>query len=67
MKTDTYTRIVLTVIAVCLVWIAIGGPALIPRVEAQSSPQSVIIAGWKGEVGASHIQQLSLSPLPTSK
>ena len=68
MKTDLYTKAVLTVIALCLLWIAAGGPALIPRVEAQAGvPQSVVIAGWKGELDAKTINSLSLSPLPTTK
>jgi hypothetical protein len=50
MKVDRYTRVVLTVIAVCLVWLSLGGPSLLTPVAAQQSRQSgyerVIIAGW---------------------
>ena len=42
---DRYTKLVLTVIAICLVWIALGGPSLITPVEAQAGDR-VILAGW---------------------
>jgi hypothetical protein len=48
---DRYTKLVLTVIAVCLVWIALGGPSLVTPVEAQAGDR-VIIAGWIDEKGA---------------
>ena len=44
MALDRYTKVVLTVIAACLVWIAVGGPSLIARVQAQSDNR-VTIAG----------------------
>jgi hypothetical protein len=47
MKSDTYIKFVLTVIAVCLVWISLGGPALITSVHAQPETQRVIVAGWE--------------------
>lgn len=51
MRTDTYTRIVLTVIAICLIWLSLGGPSLVPGVQAQSkhaadSADRMVIAGW---------------------
>lgn len=49
MIADRYTKAVLTVIAVCLVWMSLGGPSLLPTVSAQVSPMSlqrVLIAGW---------------------
>jgi hypothetical protein len=51
MRTDTYTKVVLTVIAACLVWIAAGGPTLIPRVQAQGDAVTrVRIEGWSESV-----------------
>ena len=35
MYVDRYTKLVLTVIAVCLVWISLGGPSLITSASAQ--------------------------------
>jgi hypothetical protein len=35
----------LTVIAVCLVWLSVGGPSLITTVHAQLG-DSVLLAGW---------------------
>jgi hypothetical protein len=44
---DRYTKVVLTIIAACLVWISIGGPALISTVHAQGGgAEAVYIAGW---------------------
>ena len=48
---DRYTKLVLTVIAICLVWIALGGPSLITPVEAQAGDR-VILAGWIDQAGA---------------
>ena len=50
MRIDFYTQAVLTVIALCLVWIAIGGPPLLPAVEAQQAQQAttrVVIVGYE--------------------
>jgi hypothetical protein len=50
MRIDFYTRAVLTVIALCLVWIAIGGRSLLPAVEAQQTQQGttrVVIVGYE--------------------
>jgi hypothetical protein len=44
MKVDRYTKIVLTIIAACLVWMSLGGPSLIPTTHA-ASPEVVYIAG----------------------
>ena len=62
MRIDFYTRAVLTVIALCLVWIAFGGPSLLPAVEAQQAPQGttrVVIVGY--ETGGGSKRNL---PLP---
>jgi len=48
MRVDLYTKMVLTVIAVCLVWIALGGPGLFPAVQAQgNNVQNVRVVGWE--------------------
>jgi hypothetical protein len=67
MKTDLYTKTVLTIIALCLLWICLGGPSLMTPVQAQREPQDVVIAGWKGEPTSRNVNQLSMAPLPTSK
>ncbi len=41
---DRYTRVVLTVIALCLVWLCVNG--MPQRVQAQSGAQPVLLAGW---------------------
>jgi hypothetical protein len=51
MTVDRYTKVVLTVIAVCLVWIALGGPSVITPVSAQVGDR-VILAGWVDERGS---------------
>jgi hypothetical protein len=45
--TDRYTKAVLTIIAVCLAWIALGGPSLVPSVAAQNTASDVVIVGWQ--------------------
>jgi hypothetical protein len=47
---DRYTKLVLTVIAICLVWLSLGGPSLITPVSAQND--RVYLAGWIDEGGA---------------
>ena len=49
MAVDRYTKLVLTVIALCLVWIAAGAPSLIAPVSAQSD--RVYLAGWIDDAG----------------
>ena len=51
MSVDRYTKVVLTVIAVCLVWLSLGGPSLIAPVSAQADDERVILAGWVDEKG----------------
>ena len=55
MSVDRYTKLVLTVIAVCLVWLSVGGPSLLTPVNAQAD-QRVLIAGWVD--GDGRVQQL---------
>jgi len=53
MAVDRYTKLVLTVIAVCLVclvWLSAGGPSLITPVSAQAD--GVLLRGWIDESGA---------------
>jgi len=35
MRIDRYTKIILTIIAACLVWLSVGGAQLLPSVKAQ--------------------------------
>ena len=46
MPVDRYTKLVLTVIAVCLVWLSVGGPSILTPLSAQADQQRVLIAGW---------------------
>jgi hypothetical protein len=52
MRTDLYTKTVLTVIAACLVYLCLGRPTLVPHAQAQEGQfqrtllQRVVIAGW---------------------
>lgn len=56
MRIDLYTKGVLTVIAACLTWLSLGGPALMTEAYAQtqSNPNYVLIAGWVDEKGKTH-------------
>ena len=66
MRFDAYTKFVLTVIALCLIWLSVGGPSLLPSVSAQARQSTasgysrVVIAGWVDENGGEH-------PLPPAK
>lgn len=61
MKSDFYTKAVLTVIAICLVWISIG-PVVFPRpVEAQNqNPTMVKVSGFTSEA----LSQLIMTSSP---
>lgn len=60
MRIDAYTKAVLTVIAVCVVWLSLGGPNLLSVAHAQTTFErpfpSVIkspdfgyrVDGWRG-------------------
>ena len=50
MAVDRYTRVILTVIAACLVWLSVGGSPLVPPVTAQAGDR-VILAGWEDARG----------------
>lgn len=50
MAVDRYTKAVLTVIAVCLVWLSLGGPALLTPLQAQDGGR-VVLSGWVDEDG----------------
>ena len=52
MTVDRYTKVVLTVIAACLVWLSVGGPSLITPVSAQGDSQRVLLSGWVDEKGS---------------
>ena len=47
MKTDVYTKIILTVIATCLAWLCVQ-PLLSPKPMAAQSAQRVVIVGIDG-------------------
>ena len=53
MAVDRYTKLVLTVIAVCLIWLSLNVPSLMTPVSAQQGVQGnrVILAGWVDNKG----------------
>jgi len=52
MTVDRYTKVVLTVIAACLIWLSVGGPSLVSSVSAQTSGyERVLLAGWIDQAG----------------
>ena len=63
MRTDAYAKFMLTVIAACLIYIALGRPAILPPVQAQNDPQHVILAGWSQSPFGPAVS-LSSQPLP---
>lgn len=68
MRIDFYTKFVLTVIAVCLVWLSLGGRSLLSVASAQAQRpaktvteyERVHIAGWVDDAGQIH----TFSPNP---
>ena len=64
-RSDAYTKVVLTVIAACLIYIALGRPAILPSVQAQNEPQHVILAGWSQSPTGPAVS-LGSQPLPVS-
>ena len=52
MKIDAYTKVVLTMIALCLLWMCVRDTGLSATVHAQSPApvQEVVIVGVKGEL-----------------
>jgi len=61
MRIDLYSKVMLTVIALCLVWLALGRTptiSVMPQVSAQSPRvsgyQRVVIAGWVDGDGFEH-------------
>ena len=52
MAVDRYTKAVLTLIAVCLVWLSLGGPSLITPASAQGdTTEQILLRGWVDEKG----------------
>ena len=52
MRTDLYTKVVLTVIAGCLLSICLGQASSLTSLNAQSrEPDRVLITGWVDETG----------------
>jgi hypothetical protein len=57
MRIDDYTKFVLTVIAVCLVWLSLGGPSRFTVAQAQmagTTGERVLISGWVDGSGKVH-------------
>jgi hypothetical protein len=48
MKTDLYTKMILTLIAVCLVWICANGFMPTASAQAQPAPTRVVLVDEKG-------------------
>jgi hypothetical protein len=61
-RVDLYTKVILTVIACCLVWLCLGGSGVQTSLQAESGGNRVILAGWVGPNGVIH--QLPSEPLP---
>jgi len=58
MQSDLYTKSVLSVIALCLVWLCVNG--LAPAVTAQADAQRVVIVGWVDDDGRSLVSRQGL-------
>lgn len=66
MRTDLYTKTVLTVIAACLVWMCLAGRSMMPVAKAQGTgTQQVILMGWTDNGGVRH--PFDTKPLPVAE
>ena len=67
MRIDRYTKVVLTIIAACLIWISLGGTRLLPSVHAQT-PQRPTTRGFptviKGSDFGYRVDGLKLGEAP---
>ena len=57
---DRYTKAVLTVIAVCLLWLVVRDVTLVKPAQA-ASPTEVVVTGWRA--GTVIVEIDSISPL----
>ena len=66
MKTDLYTKTILTVIASALVWMCLNGRSIVPAAQAQTpqptSRPTVALFGWIDGDGIGH--PFDKAPLP---
>ena len=62
MRIDLYTKVMLTIIAACLVYLSLGGRAVIPVARAESDGSRVLITGWVDADG--RVQRLPSAPSP---
>jgi hypothetical protein len=60
MRIDVYTRVILTIIAACLVYLSFGGRAVMPVARAEADGSRVLITGWVDADG--RIQRLPSPP-----
>ena len=63
MRTDLYTKLMLTIIAACLVWLCLGGPSVLTPLRAQNANR-VYLAGWVDDGG--YDKRFPNNPLPVS-
>jgi hypothetical protein len=61
MRTDFYTKAMLTIIAACLVYLSLKQAAIMPVAHAAGTTQ-VIVSGWANSGGV--VKPLDVSPLP---
>jgi hypothetical protein len=64
MKTDIYTKTMLTVIAACLIYLCLGRPAVLSTAQAQTAQTHVIIDGWSWGTDNAVMQPIESHPLP---
>lgn len=64
MRTDTYTKTMLTVIAACLIYLCLGRPAVFPTAQAQAQQTHVILDRWSYGTDNRVIQPMQGNPLP---
>jgi hypothetical protein len=64
MAIDRYTKTILTIIALCLIWLSLGGPSLLPAAHAQNGLTEIVVTGWRDSNGV--VWRLPASYAPPS-
>jgi hypothetical protein len=72
MMIDRYTKAILTMIALCLLYLCMGRPGMAVPVAAQSGFQRVIVAGWADKAGneiylPSPVGGATIAPMPAAE
>lgn len=64
MRIDAYTKVVLTIIAICLVWMCVSGAVVTPVAAQNPRPQEVMLVGSRTPIAVVTAPRTSLVVRP---